>query len=291
MFDFESLVNTTKSYKDAKLKFIETKTIDVEKLNKTRIIINIPRSNNMVIKNLRIPKLIQNSIEMISLDVGGLSIDKLWNLLENNTEDDSLFDVLRFVHKVDDETIIPFDILIKDNYLPFLELDDIRFIISFTNIQPFKFALTYELYEKDIGNDFEFLSNSLWFTGTESLSKLENTYTMAIIKMTFMLPCKCLIINTVGHKDIIEKITFTFKNEEKNMELVPEMNDFIRYKNFYILNMAPLEDVSNIGLNFMNIDKEFLKIDLKCPIKTDLIYVGIVSYPISLKGGKYIPLN
>jgi len=120
---------------------------------------------------------------------------------------------------------------------------------------------------------------------------LENTYTMAIIKMTFMLPCKCLIINTVGHKDIIEKITFTFKNEEKNMELVPEMNDFIRYKNFYILNMAPLEDVSNIGLNFMNIDKEFLKIDLKCPIKTDLIYVGIVSYPISLKGGKYIPLN
>lgn len=230
--------------------------------------IDVPKNiNNLVIKNIRYKH--QHMIRSVNLSIGG------WYLEDKISDVDSeLLDLLRYLLKIEDPSILPFSCVSGNNYLIAKEHEEIRIYIEFND----KFMecdmvdqISYDIYEVedivpyqnnrtmyssyyDLGvNKLECISQCFQYTGAEAIFNNDKLR----IKCSFNHIINYVFF-TFNVNVNLKSVSILFVDDKKNKyELVPLLYEI---GNYYVINLVKTLDIENImeyGINFSCIDIYF----------------------------------
>jgi hypothetical protein len=212
----------------------------------------ILESNKFVYKNVRFTSGNHDtSVDRCTLECNGSYIDQLYGFM---------FQTLRHIYNINDNTFIPFYLSMENEYLP--KNDNCRVDIRFNEINDMDFSLSVDIYEI-INEDFD--SNTFTYdkivplcqyTGEEDMNhKNINTF-----KINFNHVINHIIIHTPNGTP--QNINLLFDDETISFPV----DKIESYNNHYIIKFTPNLEEENIniyGINYSKIDKAKIEIEME----------------------------
>lgn len=248
LYQNQEFIDKQNYYNQLKTKFIRTQVLEPIRNGQRRSIIFPKETNSKYIyKNLRFPgNNFENKILSCELEIGGSKIDKIYG---------SVFKILRYLYKINDDCTIPFYFCSDNNYLPIVD-SDYRIIIETEIFENLDYLLIdiYEIIDENIKLS-DFLIMQLQFCGEEIIQNnkflYENNFNHVVSHL--FIECGINKINNINLK-------FIEKRKNIDMELNFDKKQIIEYDNHYLINLTKsieYDDLKNYGINF-SIDGQIL---------------------------------
>ena len=177
------------------------------------------QSNKIVFKNLRLmDNKLNNLIDQCTFDVAGSHIDIIYG---------KVFDLLRYIYGITNESVLPFSFCRNNDYCP--NMDNGSVVIQLNqNIVPFDFNLQVDVFEVNEPTNINNLLIQLQFSGEEDICSGHCKY-----KINFNNQVCFLVMESDATIDRFKLQIDGWDFDNYNME------NMIKYKNYYILPLTP----------------------------------------------------